>query len=170
MESLIGIVVLAVLFGIAWGLRSILNFTARKANETIFQRGRHQKGEELLSTQVYFTAPSCDAETIRAAMLSQLSLEPAGTLKRTLELADEKVDADGYSLTFRYGNKMAENFRTNVLIQRTPGGSGTQGLITVIEALAADGILTHVDELGNWRHDIVAAIQQTDSQAVFTQA
>lgn len=169
MESLIGIAVFAALIGGAWCIRTVTNFAARKANETIFQKSKHQKGTELLSTQIFFTAPSCSVETIRAAILSQFSFEPAGMVKRTLELANDQTDGDGYSLTFRYGNKMAENFRTNVLIHGKAEGSGTRGLVTVIEALASDGILTHVDELGNWRHDVVAAIQHADNRAIFTQ-
>ncbi|WP_027019136.1 hypothetical protein [Corynebacterium sputi] len=161
--------ILAVFIGgaILWG--KMMDSVSAKANQHVFQRGKHQRGQEQMDTNVGFSTASASAETVRDMIVRSIPLEAHGVMKRTYTVDIQQAESGGWDSVYTYGNKVAQNFRTMVYVGHGDGWTGCQGFIGVIEALSADGVLTHPDEMIRWRHAVVDAIRRVDASAQFTE-
>ncbi|AGP30999.1 hypothetical protein [Corynebacterium terpenotabidum] len=167
MEVLAIIGICIAFFAVSWVWGTISDGISAKANQHIFLRGSHKKGQAQLSTDVQFSTAQAPVEYVRESIMRTIPVEPGGMIKRAFALDVSRREDGGYNLLYSYGNKVTENFRTLVAISPGNGGIGSAGLITVIEALAVDGILTHPNEMKKWRQSVIAAIHATDASAQF---
>ena len=76
------ILILAVFIGgaILWG--KMMDSVSAKANQHVFQRGKHQRGQEQMDTNVGFSTASASAETVRDMIVRSIPLEGGLTLVR----------------------------------------------------------------------------------------
>lgn len=167
MDTIEILIFLAVILVIGWIWNMITGGIASQANKHVSQRGKHKKGQELMSTRIQFATNQAPPEFVRDAIARSILLEPRGMMKRTFELHVEQRSDSGWELIYTFGNKVAENFRTVVVITPGNGGVGSTGFIAVMEALQADGVMTHPNELAQWRQIVINAIGASDASAQF---
>ena len=149
--------------------QSVLGWISEKANR-LLQSGTVKKGDDLLKTELEFAAPNVTADQLLQVLLDHLNLEEEKTIKHTLRLEEmQATDQGGYGLVFVYGNRLDDSFKTYVEIFPMVGSHGSEGTISVIGATTQDGVMQHVDKLGNWRHDVVEAVKAADPAATFSE-
>lgn len=161
------LIFLGAILVIGWIWNMITGGIAAKANQHIFMRGRHKKGQELMSTRVNFATSRAGVEYVREAVMRSIPLEPHGMMKRTFDLYVEQRSDGGYELIYSFGNKVAENFRSIVVISPGAGDVGTNGFISPLQAMYSDGIMTHPNELATWRQRVITAIGAADASTRF---
>lgn len=161
------VIFLVVIIAIVWIWNMITGGIASQANKHIFQRGKHKKGQELMSTRIQFATNQAPPAAVRDAIARSIPLEPRGLMKRTFELYVEQRSDSGWEMVYTFGNKAAENFRTIVVISPGNSGVGSTGFIAVMQALQADGVMTHPNELAQWRQTVINAIGASDASAQF---
>ncbi|MGO1263773.1 MAG: hypothetical protein ACTMIV_11520 [Brevibacterium aurantiacum] len=113
------LIFLAVILALGWIWNMITGGIASQANKHVFQRGKHKKGQELMSTRIQFATNQAPPDVVRDAIASSIPLEDRGMMKRTFELYVAPRSDGGWEMFYTYGNKAAENFQTVVAI--TPG-------------------------------------------------
>lgn len=159
------LIFLAVIIALGWIWNMITGGIASQANKHVFQRGKHKKGQELMSTNIQFDTSQASPEAVRDAIARSIPLEDHGMMKRIFELHVTHRSDNGWELVHTYGNKVADNFRSIVVITPGNGGTGSSGFIAVMEALQADGVMTHPNELAQWRQSVINAIGAADASA-----
>ncbi|MGP5300336.1 hypothetical protein ACTXM9_11850 [Corynebacterium variabile] len=113
------LIFLAVILALGWIWNMITGGIASQANKHVFQRGKHKKGQELMSTNIHFSTHHAPPDAVRDASARSIPLEDHGMMKRTFELHLTHRSDNGWELVYTFGNKVADNFRSIVVI--TPG-------------------------------------------------
>lgn len=161
------ILVAAVVIVWLWG--KLKDFMWSKANQHVFSRGDHRRGQELIKTAIQFRCPNAAVSVVRRSILDAIPVSGGGKwLTDELHLIEDSSDGKDWTLGYSFGSKTGESFRTGVFIFWEEEGSS--GFIAVLEGTLSDGVMINTDELGNWRHDVVEAIRQADSSVEFSEA
>ena len=136
------ILAIAVIAGISI-LGSYLRKQATRAlNRGVFERGHHARGQNSTKEHIEFTAPVPAAEvtqTVRARL--NLPYAAPGAFIAQLWLAQDEPGI----LTFAFGNKLAETFRSVLMVEDTP--SGSKATYTVLTWVEGDGIVRGIPEM-----------------------
>jgi len=141
-EALGVILVLAVIVGLSL-LGSYLRKQATRAlNRGVFERGHHARGQNATKEHIEFTAP-VPASGVINAIRARLDLPYAapGAFIAKLWLAQDEPGL----LTFAFGNKLAETFRSVLMVEDTP--SGSTATYTVLTWVEGDGIVRGIPEM-----------------------
>lgn len=162
------ILMFAVLLGASFLWGKLTDSAWSKANQHVFSRGKHKRGQEQMATNLGFST-AASPEMVRDMIIRSIPTQDHGVMNRTFSLEVQHGNNGGWNLIYTYGNMVSANFRTMVAIERGHGGTGSQGFIGVIEALTADGVLTHPDEMAQWRQTVVNAIRGVDAYSQFTE-
>lgn len=151
---------------VAWLWTKAKDFMWTKANQHVFSRGDHQRGQELYETTVYFTAPHASVQAVRHSILVSApgSEETGKVVNRLRVIADEGAEG-GWGIGYSYGNFSGESFRSMVLI--TESESGCSGMIEVLSVGTLDGVVSAVEELASWRDAVKQGIWRADYAVAF---
>jgi hypothetical protein len=165
MDTLLGIVVIAVIVSGIFLYQKGVNALGRQANQKVFARKGHREGEELVSQRLVFTS-SASVDEVREAILSTVKVAP--NVPAIIAEAHLIEAADTYIL-YGYGNKMKpHNFRGLLELEVKEGG--VQGAWNIVNWTLADGIVEGQSVMKRLVADINTALRSLDENATLRPA
>ena len=85
MDTMEILILLAVIVAIGRIWNMITGGITSQANKHVFQRGKHNKGQELMSTNIQLDTHQAPPDAIRDAIARSIPLGDHGMMKRTFE-------------------------------------------------------------------------------------
>lgn len=156
MESILGLVGLAIFILICWQLSRATRSLSKKSNQKLFARGAHERGQTLVSQRLAFTSRG-DLATIRKAILSTVVVAPSAPALLHDAYLIQQTDS---SIIYGAGNKLHQSFRGLLTMEST--ATGTTGTWDIINWTLSDGIVVNQSIMNRLVADINTALRSVD--------
>lgn len=141
------------------GISLLVGYLRNKANKAlaqkVFSRGNHAKGQHATKERIEFVVP-VSAEEVRRTVRERLDLPtvpPVAVIAKLYLAGDEPG-----RLTFAFGTKVAEAFRSTLVIEDTATGASATYL--VLSWVEGDGIVRGIPEMELLANSIRACAAQ----------
>lgn len=159
-EIIIGIVGLAVIFGVIILLQKGASTLGSKANQNLFMRGSHREGQELVSKQLVCHVDA-SREDVRKAILATVKVAP----QVPLVFADAYImESSDSHVVYGYGKKLRLSFRAVVQLLDAKDGRTTV-IWNIINWTEGDGIVDGQSVMKRLLVDINSGLRTVDQKA-----
>ena len=160
MDLFIGIVGIAAFIGVAILWQKGTSALGKKANQTVFMRGSHRQGQELVSQQL-MSHVDASRDEVRKAILATVQVAP----QVPAVIADAYlIEATDTYILYGFGNKFRQSFRGMVRIIESTNGKATV-VWDIVNWTEGDGIVGGQSVMKRLITDISTALRSIDPNA-----
>ena len=154
METLTGILVVAALLAVFFGINTLRAKTNSVITQAVF-RGTHKEGQATVRGVSSFTAPVTPDRLKSLVRKKVNAYDSAPSIAPGLYLASETTD----SLTYSFGSKLGTSFTAVAAFQ--PEKDGTcRGTVGVTSWTETSGLVAHPPEVRRVHHRVREAIRE----------
>ena len=159
MDTFLGIIGLIVLIFVVYQITRAKQALGKKANQKVFLRGAHQKGQQLVTQDLHFTSHA-SVDQVRNAVLSAVKVAPGVPAV----IADAYlISASDTFIIYGCGTKLRESFRGVLQLRAT--SAGTAGTWEIANWTLADGIVAGQSVMKRLIADINTGLGSVDPNA-----
>jgi hypothetical protein len=159
-DFVIGIVGLVTIFGAIYLFQKGTSALGKKANQTVFMRGSHREGQELVSRQLTCHV-NAGRDAVRKAILATVQVAP----QVPAVIADAYlIEATDTYILYGHGNKLRQTFRGMLRIVESTNGKATV-VWDIVDWTEGDGIVGGRSVMKRLIADINTALRSVDPNA-----
>lgn len=159
-DILIGIVGLAGIVGVIYLFQKGTSALGSKANQSLFMRGSHREGQELVSKQLVCRVDA-SREDVRKAILATVKVAP----QPSLVFADAYImESNDSRIVYGYGKKLSLSFRAVVQLLDAKDGRTTV-VWNIINWTEGGGIVDGQSVMKRLLSDINSGLRTVDQKA-----
>ena len=163
MDTLYGILGLAVLIGLGYLLQKGKDAARKATNKNILYRSEFKEGQQLVKEHLNFETTSSVPDIMRELRANVITAENNSTLKAVLY----ESSSSAKQITYAYGNKLvSKTFEAAVTFANKE--ENTIGTFKMLTWTESDGMVGRQDEIKNLRRQVVAAFTAADPSVKVT--
>lgn len=159
MDALLGILFVgAIIGGVLLWQKGVATATS-KLNQSVFSRGKHERGTQLTTTALLIDSTRPAAEVIETVKQALDLPDDRPKIKNALYLAGVSTDR----LTFHFGSALQTFFSAEFgMLSNDAAKGGSSGAYRIVSWQLSDGIVVGLESMENLKTKIEGVVRQLD--------